>query len=493
MSLATSRSGASLWLAVVGLLTVVTSVLLFGPPGDIVWASPLALFVIVTVAASLCIVAAGFVVLAGHRRELAEVGILGTGLMVVSILPLVHGLTAPGVLYGPNKAVSSSAYLSLPVGLLAWSPLLARRFEFGRLVARHWRAWSLLFIGGSALLAAGMLIRPQVALAPTSMSAAVVVFVGVQLVAAMWLSVQQLRLYEISQNRSAVMASLALALLALTTLVWLGGAPFGLGWWFVHLLDIVGVLGGCVGVLRTHRLGRSTVELLAPVLALDPLAALEVGLSPEVHRFVAALEAKDPITRDHVVRTAALAMRVGSNVGLPARRLRNLGLGALLHDIGKLRTPDEILSKPGKLTAEEYMVIQQHPVDGDALVRSIPSLVPIAPFVRGHHERIDGTGYPDRLAGWDIPLEARIIAACDAYDAMVHTRQYREGMGFDRAATILREHAGRQWDADLVAVVVLLGPTHDGAPLLTAGRVVACDCADALPDDVRVLLETPNS
>ena len=469
------------------LLGTATALAVFGPNRHVVWASPMALFVIVTIAATLCVFAAAAVIVAGHRRELAEVGLLGTGLLVVSVLPLVHGLTAPGVLYGPNQAVMSSAFLALPMALGAWSPLALRRRPFGAWASRRWRAWCAAWTVSATGVAVTLLVRPQITVVPIGTPAWIVAMVAAQVAIMMALSRQQLGHYELSLHASALVASLALVLLAATALVWLGAPAFSLGWWLVHGLDIAGVLGGCAGVYRGHRLGRTTTDLLAPVLAHDPLVALEVGLSPVVHRFVAALELKDPITRDHVVRTATLALRVGQRCGLSAGQLRHLGLGALLHDIGKLETPDELLNKPARLSPDEYRTIQRHTVAGDAIVRTVPALVPIAPLVRGHHERIDGAGYPDGLAGESIPLAARIIAVCDAFDAMAHTRQYRQGMGGDRAAAILREHSGSQWDPTIVDHVIALSgsPERDDAPFTMVGRTVVCDCADALPDAVR--------
>ncbi len=469
------------------LLGTATALAVFGPSRHVVWASPVALFVVVTIAASLCVFAAAAVIVAGHRRDLAEVGLLGTGLLVVSILPLVHGLTAPGVLYGPNQAVMTSAFLALPMALGSWSPLALRHRPFGAWAARRWRvwcaAWSVLATG----VAVALLVKPQITVVPTGTPAWIVATVVAQVSIMTVLSRQQLGHYELSLRASALVASLALVLLAATALVWLGAPVFSVGWWLVHGLDIAGVLGGCAGAHRGHRLGRTTTEVLAPVLAHDPLVALEVGLSPVVHRFVAALETKDPITRDHVVRTAALAVRVGQRLGMSASRLRRLSLGALLHDIGKLETPDELLNKPARLTPDEFLTIQRHTIAGDALVRAVPALVPIAPLVRGHHERMDGAGYPDGLAGESIPLEARIIAVCDAFDAMAHTRQYRQGMGGERAAAILREHAGSQWDATIVEHVIALGGTPEGSdsPFAMVGRAAVCDCTDALPDVVR--------
>jgi HD-GYP domain-containing protein (c-di-GMP phosphodiesterase class II) len=166
------------------------------------------------------------------------------------------------------------------------------------------------------------------------------------------------------------------------------------------------------------------------------------------------LERKDEVTRDHVARTAELAMNVGVDLGLGPDDLHTLGLGALLHDIGKLSIDNSILKKPGGLSDEEFAMMKRHTVLGETLVSSVPTLRLIAPIVRAHHERIDGRGYPDRLAGDQIPLLARIVSVCDSYDAMSNTRQYRTGMEQEKVFSILREHAGSQWDERVVSALI---------------------------------------
>lgn len=486
-----TRLGSTLWWSVTLGGGSVILFLMIGPPKALVWRSSTALFVIVTVAASLCTVAALALLWVAHRRELAEAGVLGAGLTVVSVLPLVHGLTAPGVLYGPNQAVTTSAFASLPLALITMAPLLARHGRVGSWVGRHWRAWSIAWVVASCGFATVLLARPNAVTVTGRDHPITWLVAGAALIGALVMSRVQLRLYRIGERPPTLAASIGLVLLGLTSLVWLGDEPFSIGWWAVHALDIVGVFAGIYGALAAHRLDRSIVATLAPITTFDPLHTLELGLSPVVHRFVAALEAKDPITRDHVVRTAVLAVRVGAGLGLRARQLRFLGLGALLHDIGKLDTPGEILNKDDQLTDSEYDVIKRHTVDGDAVLLAVPSLAPAAPFVRAHHERIDGGGYPDGLSGDSVPLEARIIAVCDGYDAMAHTRQYREGLGHDRAAAVLREHSGSQWDPNVVKAlleVVLADATGvvGAAVFGDVGRAaLACDCGDALPAAVR--------
>jgi HD-GYP domain-containing protein (c-di-GMP phosphodiesterase class II) len=218
------------------------------------------------------------------------------------------------------------------------------------------------------------------------------------------------------------------------------------------------VIGACVGLAVSNRMSKSVHDVLGPVLSRDPLVAFELGLSPVVHRFVSSLEDKDPRTRDHVIRTAEMAVRVGERYRLSARQLRELGLAALLHDVGKLETPLEILDKPSRLTADEYEIVKLHAVAGERMLLAEPTLASVAPIVRAHHERIDGRGYPDGLAGDQVPLASRIVAVCDALDAMTHEHRFRQAMQPRMAFSVLREHAGSQWDEQVIAHVMAVLP-----------------------------------
>ncbi|MEM1335571.1 MAG: HD domain-containing phosphohydrolase, partial [Actinomycetota bacterium] len=149
-------------------------------------------------------------------------------------------------------------------------------------------------------------------------------------------------------------------------------------------------------------------------------------------------------------RTGALAIDVACELGLSAAEVRRCGLVGLLHDIGKLEIPDAVLQKPDRLTDDEFAVMRRHTELGGELMAATPVLADLAPAVRGHHERIDGRGYPDQLRAEDIPLVARVVSVCDSYDAMAFTRHYRMGMDHDRVRAILAEHRGAQWDTEVV-------------------------------------------
>lgn len=163
-----------------------------------------------------------------------------------------------------------------------------------------------------------------------------------------------------------------------------------------------------------------------------------------------ALEAKDAYTAGHGARVGTFARQIGFRLELPGADLDELELAGILHDIGKISTPLSILHKPGRLSPEEWAVMQQHPVVSAQLVADVPSLQHLVPPLRHHHEAWDGSGYPDRLAGDAIPLAARILAVADSYDAMTSDRPYRTGMPVEKARQILAAGSGKQWDPAVV-------------------------------------------
>jgi ribonuclease P protein subunit RPR2 len=147
----------------------------------------------------------------------------------------------------------------------------------------------------------------------------------------------------------------------------------------------------------------------------------------------------------------AIALAIGEELGLSPQRLDVLRFAALFHDIGKLAVPDAILTKPSALDADEFEAIKQHPADGAAIVGKLGRLRPTVPLIRHHHERWDGTGYPDGLAGEAIPFAARVFAVADALDALTTDRPYRPASSFSRAREVLHACAGTQFDPSVVS------------------------------------------
>ncbi len=183
------------------------------------------------------------------------------------------------------------------------------------------------------------------------------------------------------------------------------------------------------------------------------LGQIERMLDATAEAFSRAMELRDPYTAGHQRRVMGLAMAIGRALGWSEDRLRFLKLGALLHDLGKLKVPSEILAKPGRLAPAEFELVRQHPVAGWEVIAPLDFSGPIALMVRQHHERLDGSGYPDSLKGDEILPESRILAVADVVEAMSSHRPYRPALGMAAALEEIRRGAARTYDPEVVRAV----------------------------------------
>jgi diguanylate cyclase (GGDEF)-like protein len=248
-----------------------------------------------------------------------------------------------------------------------------------------------------------------------------------------------------------------------------GAPPLGDVSLAVAPLHLDGGQVGCIvgiGAPGLFLLGERRMRLLAGMAHQAKLAIgnagsyerLEETFFSTVEALANALEANDEYTSSHARWITDMALRVGEELGLDAKTLKRLELGALFHDIGKIGIPSTILSKPGPLTPEERVVIETHPELGERILAPISRLADVRPIVRHCHERWDGKGYPDGRAGDDIPIEARVILVCDAFHAMTTDRPYRARLPLEVAYEQLEENAGSQFDPQVVNAFLKLAP-----------------------------------
>ncbi len=173
-----------------------------------------------------------------------------------------------------------------------------------------------------------------------------------------------------------------------------------------------------------------------------------------------AIDAKDPYTKGHSTSVSRYSEALARAINLPEEQVQKIKLGALLHDVGKIGIPENVLKKPDKLSDEEWAIMKQHPVIGaEKVLAPNEALRELIPMVKYHHEHIDGSGYPEKLKGDEIPLEAKIIAVADTYHALISDRPYRKGMSVEKACEILKDGAGKQWDSDLVRHFISIAPS----------------------------------
>lgn len=254
----------------------------------------------------------------------------------------------------------------------------------------------------------------------------------------------------------ALVNSWSLALIISTVL---GASPLAL-WWknrqpFAIELITIPTIGSVVPVLYAQHPFAPIllfVPLLGPYFAFRALRQVEEETRKSMESLADALEQRDPYTSQHSVRVTAYATAILDQMPEIPFEVRGCIIAAArVHDVGKVGTRDGSLFKPDRLTDEEFIDIQRHPVIGSEIVGQLAIYQDEATLIRHHHERWDGTGYPDRLAGEDIPFGARVIAIADAFDAMTSDRAYRPALSFDSALDIVRRESGIQFDPSIVA------------------------------------------
>jgi putative nucleotidyltransferase with HDIG domain len=267
-------------------------------------------------------------------------------------------------------------------------------------------------------------------------------------------------------------------------------------WPRLHMREL-GVVAFVDGALAPIGLLVAAVAADAPLalVAVVPLGALIAALAQErkarleqavelssAYQGVALLlgeviEDDDHYTGEHSRGVVALSVEIAQELGMTERDQRLVEFGALLHDVGKLRVPNEIINKPGPLDDDEWAIMRRHTIDGEAMLAPVGGMMhEVGRIVRGSHEDWDGTGYPDGLAGEQIPLASRIVSCADAYSAMTTDRSYRKALGHDKAIAELRRCAGTQFDPRVVeAAIAVVGRTPAPAPeaLVLARAAVA--------------------
>ncbi len=444
------------------LLAFLTFWLLFtSPERDPVLAAPLFHFWVVSVTSLLAAAVALLAGIAGARANDARVVYLAAGFTGMAGLFALHGLATPGIftLEGVVTAMSSQLAMIAFAGWMVAASYLRPNSSRGSLLR-------LLFGWAAALVVfdLALLLWPQLArfvpvqLAPLKFAVASVVLALLAL--AGWRFLQSYRL-----SRSPIHLTMlhVVGWVMVSQVIIVSGELFRLSWWLYHLIllaAIVTMLITFARQMRTGQLGSS----LATLVDDDVARRVSYGFRPEVRALVVATEARDPYTAGHMQRVAAMAVSIGRELGLQPEELRVLAQAGVVHDVGKIEVPDSVLNKKGPLDEAERALIETHPVVGERIARTLGLHRLELQVIRHHHERWDGKGYPDGLAGANIPLLARIMAVADVYDAVTSARAYRPAWSVEKARALIEREAGAAFDPRVAKAMLKLLDRENASP-----------------------------
>ena len=437
------------------------------PSSDAIVRVPAQHFYIVTTVSLLAFALAIVLAIAAMQIAQYRVLFLCLGFMAMGGIFAVHGLETPGILGDAEdlryagQIVGVSAFLSLFIpGLFfaaAYTPITA---AFERRLPFSPAGWMIVVVGAGVIMYGGVAVLSGgwIAALPFGTRPYSVVMAAATMSLLLFAAFQQARSYRTARIPLQAVLVIAFLLLAEAQVIMLFGSVWKLSWWLYHVLMFTAVGAAFCSVVMQRSRGQSLRSLVEATLDLEVKVGAELEHVETIAALAAAVEARDEITRGHNYRVAELAVQIGRAMDLPNDTLRTLARSGLLHDVGKIGIPDSILSKPGALDPDEWVVIKRHPEMGQAILSRVESLHHEANIVVSHHERLDGSGYPHGLRGDQIPLESRILAVADTYDVLVSNRPYRKAFDRERAVKILLEECGSHlWEPAVHALIRSLG------------------------------------
>lgn len=384
--------------------------------------------------------------------RLRDMNVLMLALAILSLngFFLIHGLSTPGFIIDEEYHLAGVASQVGMTTCAVWIFLstLSSDHSFIRMISKHRRSIVMSWVAMIILMNIAALRYPDISdFIPIDFEPLNYVLTVLTVFLYLWAAkryFQQFRLVKFPLHAAIVFGSVLLTItqcIMITTMMWT------LAWWLYHVSLAVSALMMLFGTIAQYRSNISVSQTSQK---------LRISISSSMQNLIVATEAKDEYTAGHNYRVAMYGLQLGQAMNLNSEMLRALARGGLIHDVGKIQVPSEILNKPGKLDTDERIVIEQHPVIAYEMCKYIGFMSEELSVIRHHHEKWDGTGYPDKLKGTEISLLARILAIADVYDALTSRRSYREPWSQERALQVIVEGSGTHFDPDCVSAFVQL-------------------------------------
>lgn len=419
---------------------------------DIELVIPRGHFYIVSVVAILSLIVSIAVGISGIRLRNMNVIFLSLAYISLTEMFAVHGLSTPGFIMEASNLPGMAAQLSIVFSAI-W--LWLSSLPSDHPLVTYLSQWKTLLVPVWTLLLAvvGILFMgfPQLASVIPINQNPIKWFVTIGVIVLVLVSMYRyLQSYRFTQFPLQIAIVYSTSWLITSQIIMVLGELWKISWWLYHFLLLFSVIMMLIGIVRQYAVKSSITMAIKSLFITDPVERIEASISPSIKALVVATEAKDKYTAGHNYRVALFALKIGEEIGLEPEQLRALAHGGVVHDVGKIQVPDQILNKPGKLTDEERAIIERHPVTGEEMCKRLGFMKEELEIIRSHHEKWNGQGYPDKLSGEQIPLLARILAVADVYDALTSSRSYREAWSGEKAMELINEQKGIHFDPNCV-------------------------------------------
>ena len=405
--------------------------------------------------AVVALITAAFVSRAAWQRHDIRAALVASGFTATGAMLLVHALATPGgpIFRDVTSTVGFAGVLSMPIG--AGFIAIAMSISTRPCQTRRWvvLVQCATLFAAVAFAAVGLLSPHHVPKIPL-MDAPYSMYVLAASIPTLLLAALRVhRVADITRRPTDASMFAGILVLAMAVASYVQSVPFDSQFWLGHVLEAIALTSISAGVVGDLRRPMSAWRLTTRQDGREVMESSEELLGGFVHALTVRLAEVDPSTWHHSRRVAELAVEVGEELGLDYRTIRRIAAAGLVHDIGKLRIPHDVLHKAGKLTEDEFELVKAHPDFGVELLSQLRGFDGELMIVLGHHEKLSGTGYPLGLSGDEIDLETRIMTACDVFDALTDSRSYKEPWPVERALGLLHEESGTSFDPMVVAAL----------------------------------------
>jgi len=420
--------------------------------------APVGHFYIVSIVALLALLLSMSVGIIAIKLRNVKIVFMALAFVSMSAFFVMHGLSTPGFLHSQPAVVGDTAQMSIILAVIwLWLSSMSSDSLIIRGLTKYDRLLVPVWLVILAILCYCVWSFPEIIQMLQLKSGLSKVLLTFFIVAVMgWTMVQYFKTYINSKFPLQLAIVFSSGWLIVAQIVLVLGEAWMISWWIYHFLLLGSVIAMVAGLIRQYSNRGVLAGSWQMLFRSNPHNLITAYMTNSVRKLVIATEERDAYTAGHNYRVAMYALLLAQEMGLSDEEQKAIVQGGIVHDVGKLRIPDVILNKPGRLTDDERAVIETHPVSGYDLCKRLGFMSEELGIIRWHHEKWDGTGYPDRIAGDRIPLLARVTAVADVYDALTSTRAYRKAMTHEEAMEIIVKDSETHFDPQCVEAWVKL-------------------------------------